>query len=79
MCFDVGSGSSVDQASGGVGGVLASLTTMVKECCGSSFIILPPLSNMLYKLVVLHEMLVSVWAGCTTRFTLERIREVLIL
>ena len=26
-CFDVGSGSSVDHASGGVGGVLASPTT----------------------------------------------------
>ena len=29
--FDVGSGSSVDHASGGVGGVMVSLTTMVKE------------------------------------------------
>ena len=38
----MGSGSSVDHASGGVGGVLASLTTMVKECCGSSFLIIPP-------------------------------------
>ena len=41
-CFDVGIGSSVDHASGGVGGVLASLTTMVKERCGSSFLIIPP-------------------------------------
>ena len=32
MCFDVGSGSSVDHPSGMVGGVLASFTTMVKEC-----------------------------------------------
>ena len=30
--IDVGSGSSVDHACGGVGGVLASPTTMVKEC-----------------------------------------------
>ena len=30
--IDVGSGSSADHASGGVGGVLASRTTMVKEC-----------------------------------------------
>ena len=42
-CFDAGSGSSVDHTSGGVGGVLASLTTMVKECCGSYFIIILPL------------------------------------
>ena len=38
-CFDVGSGSSFDHASGGVGGVMVSLTTMVKEWCGSSFLI----------------------------------------
>ena len=42
LCFDVGSGSSVDHASGGVGGVLASLPTMVKECKGSSFLIISP-------------------------------------
>ena len=37
--LDVGIGkSSVDHAGGGVGGVLASLTTIVKECCGSSFL-----------------------------------------
>ena len=40
--LNVGSGSSVDHASGGVGGVLASLTTMVIECWGSSFLIIPP-------------------------------------
>ena len=40
-CFDEGSGSSVDHASGGVGGVLASPTSMVKECWGSSFLIIP--------------------------------------
>ena len=42
LVFDVGSGRSVDHASGGVGGVLASFNTMVKECCGSSFLIIPP-------------------------------------
>ena len=41
-CFDVGRGSFVDHASGGVGGVLASLSAMVKECWGSSFPITPP-------------------------------------
>ena len=40
----MGSGSFVDHASGGVAGVLASNTTntMVKGCCGSSFLIVPP-------------------------------------
>ena len=38
--FDVSSGSSVDHASGGVGGVLASFTTIVKECYGSFFLII---------------------------------------
>ena len=33
LVFWVGSGSSVGHASGGVGGVLASLSIMVKECC----------------------------------------------
>ena len=40
-CFDEGSGSSA-VASGGVGGVLASFNIMVKESCGSSFLIMPP-------------------------------------
>ena len=42
LCFDVSIGSSVDHASGEVGGVLASFTTMVKVYCGSSFLIIPP-------------------------------------
>ena len=35
----MGTGTSVDHASGGG---LASLTTMVKECLGSSLLIIPP-------------------------------------
>ena len=51
-CLDVGSGSSVDHASGGVGGVLASLTTMVKECCGSSFLTILPLFGHTFVFVI---------------------------
>ena len=40
-CFKVGSECSVDHASGGVRGVLASPITMVEKCCGTSFLILP--------------------------------------
>ena len=39
--FYIDAGSCVDHASGGVGGVMASLTTMVEECWGSSFLIIP--------------------------------------
>ena len=60
-CFDVGSGSSVDHACGGaghacggVGGVLASFTTRAKECCSSSFLILPPLSHLMSYFVVVQ-------------------------
>ena len=52
-CFNLGSGIlvTVDHASGGVGGVLASLTTMVKECWGCSFLIILPLSGLIMSAV----------------------------